>query len=479
MNDKHIKYLIVGTGPTGVATGAALIDRGITPVFIDSGSFPEKNTLDKVHVDLGGNQTINLRKNVARKTWFGDESIYVPHPGSTVSHEAGIEARSSNGVGGYSRVWGATFDFPNAYDNWPPFSAPEQVDIDAICKLVPHATTTWKDPKPNSLIGSGLIGEINAKSKKLKSNIWKHQPSKLAINVVSESRGCIACALCLTGCPTDSIWYSGDVLREWVSQGKAVLITGHHVQSYVEFENHVAVLALNSEKSIEFIAEKVVIAAGPLGTAAIIARSFPSVSPIRIHETTAIFSAGFSLRPERLDSPRHSLSQMWISRNQFMAQIYGPDSGNLIRLISRVGWLNPFRALMKPIISRMVPMICYLGQKSSSSLLVQNTGGKIFVTKGDKAKNLNAFMNLWLLSTRLLRLGVFFPWFFSEISSSGSGYHMGASFPMGHKSDFLGRLISTESKRVFIVDASVLPEIQVGSITPTAMANAYRIGRLI
>jgi choline dehydrogenase-like flavoprotein len=134
---------------------------------------------------------------------------------------------------------------------------------------------------------------------------------------------------------------------------------------------------------------------------------------------------------------------------------------------------------MKPIISRMVPMICYLGQKSSSSLLVQNTGGKIFVTKGDKAKNLNAFMNLWLLSTRLLRLGVFFPWFFSEISSSGSGYHMGASFPMGHKSDFLGRLISTESKRVFIVDASVLPEIQVGSITPTAMANAYRIGRLI
>jgi hypothetical protein len=60
------------------------------------------------------------------------------------------------------------------------------------------------------------------------------------------------------------------------------------------------------------------------------------------------------------------------------------------------------------------------------------------------------------------------------IPPTGNGYHSGASMPMGGDLiNFNGALKS--DSRIYVVDASVLPEIWAGSHTFTAMANAYRI----
>ena len=64
----------------------------------------------------------------------------------------------------------------------------------------------------------------------------------------------------------------------------------------------------------------------------------------------------------------------------------------------------------------------------------------------------------------------------SKLSKSGGGSHIGSSFPMGAKSDTLGRPLGL--KRIHLVDSSVLPSIAAQTITLTAMANAYRIGAI-
>jgi choline dehydrogenase-like flavoprotein len=83
---------------------------------------------------------------------------------------------------------------------------------------------------------------------------------------------------------------------------------------------------------------------------------------------------------------------------------------------------------------------------------------------------------LALLRRRLLFGGVFIPPIGSDFSAPGTGYHFGATLPMGTASDYLGRI--QDWKNIHIVDSSVLPFLEVGSITPTVMANAHRIARL-
>jgi choline dehydrogenase-like flavoprotein len=62
------------------------------------------------------------------------------------------------------------------------------------------------------------------------------------------------------------------------------------------------------------------------------------------------------------------------------------------------------------------------------------------------------------------------------VPQTGSGYHSGASMPMGGELiKFDGSLNSAPG--VYVIDASVLPEIWAGSHTFTAMANAYRIAK--
>ena len=64
----------------------------------------------------------------------------------------------------------------------------------------------------------------------------------------------------------------------------------------------------------------------------------------------------------------------------------------------------------------------------------------------------------------------------------GTSNHYGAQFPHSEfstvdKTDKLGRLGNL--KNVFIVDSSVLPEINTGPLTYTTMANSRRITKLI
>jgi choline dehydrogenase-like flavoprotein len=65
---------------------------------------------------------------------------------------------------------------------------------------------------------------------------------------------------------------------------------------------------------------------------------------------------------------------------------------------------------------------------------------------------------------------------FVLVPPAGNGYHSGSSMPIG--GDYVkhsGEL--RQNHNIFIVDATSLPEINAGSHTFTAMANAFRIAK--
>ena len=83
------------------------------------------------------------------------------------------------------------------------------------------------------------------------------------------------------------------------------------------------------------------------------------------------------------------------------------------------------------------------------------------------------------LKRKLFRTKVILLYFLKKEYLYGTSYHLGSQFPISSSpekfsSDTLGRVGKCEN--VHIVDASVLPEVNIGPVTKLIMANSFRIG---
>jgi len=221
------------------------------------------------------------------------------------------------------------------------------------------------------------------------------------------------------------------------------------------------------------------LACGALGTAAIVVRSGWR-DRVVVRDTATIFAAAVRLGRTKVQRrSHHGLSQWWVRRTDSVvsAQIYPPDAGNAQRLAQRAPLLERLAPrLLRAIAGRLHPVIAYVDPEQSDRLQVGLVEGEVFVDRLPRAGAQRVVKGaLRSLASVMRRGGYFLPAFAAEVSGPGTGYHSGASLPFGTETDSLGRLDGL--KRTHIVDASVLPLIEVGSVTPTVMANAARIGR--
>ena len=119
-----IKFLIVGSGPSGVAVANYLIVNGIKPTVVDGGV-----EASKINFATG-------RTDRNYKTWFGSAMSYYQPPTLNMRYNASVDTRASFARGGFSRVWGATFAFISDYSKWPTEMIPTQSDIDSIKNIL-------------------------------------------------------------------------------------------------------------------------------------------------------------------------------------------------------------------------------------------------------------------------------------------------------------------------------------------------------
>lgn len=468
-----IDWLIVGSGPSGCAAAAALIERGERPVVVDGGH---------VSTPTASPGSEHSQNEPGRKSWFGSEQAYAQTSPPQLLYARSVLARASYGVGGFSRVWGATAELQDWAD-WPEDCRPSLQDEERLWELLPRAVTSWPDeqsPGANAIPGSPSSRRVMQRLRYSKATQrWIIQPSAVAIETRPSAPGhCVPCGQCLTGCPRDAIWYSGSVIQSWAARGLVDHRPGVIVERLNEARGVVRV-AVRDPRGVRktLMARHVLVAAGALASAGIAIASGYRQSLYLKDTATAFGGIITAHRASGLDCLAHGLSQWWISDSdhRFLAQVYAPSLENSTRLAVRVPRLLRHLKVLELAALHIHPVVAYLNETESGGLVVKRSGQKIVVNVHDGGASRS--MDRWLraLSRTLRRRGLLMPVGTFEITPPGTGYHSGASLPHGVETDSLGRVAG--SRRVHFVDSSVIPTISVGSITPTVMINALRITR--
>ena len=461
--------VVIGTGPSGCAVVAALLERGVRPIVLESSfdgahSKPESGS-DSEHY-------------VGFKTWKGSDAMYRSHPYSRIRYDADLNTRAANYFGGFSRVWGATFDKYREFWRWPAGCIPMREDWEAVEALVPRSVTGVFAHESRTLALEPRLQSL-LRPEALHSR-YETRPSCLAVDTrISSPNACQLSTSCLQGCPHESIWWSGSLFEEWERTGVVRILRGRLVHSVIEENDRVTVRVQDGVGQLKMVhADQVFLAGGALGTAAVLVSS-NVVPSLTVRDSQTVFGGMLALRGARKSTIRtHSLSHMWLRdrvAENFLVQVYPPDRSHVKRLSARFP-LAPNQAL-RQLNNRLFPLIAYLDSDHSGSLRVSRVGDFIRVATIKTGDNSFLRQCIARLAAEVLKSGFVIPphLSFFDLATPGSGYHMGASLPHGPATDPWGRPHGLS--RIHVVDSSVLPHIEVGSITPTVMANAHRIAR--
>jgi hypothetical protein len=160
-----------------------------------------------------------------------------------------------------------------------------------------------------------------------------------------------------------------------------------------------------------------------------------------------------------------------------MAQIYPSSTEFIERIFSEFRIARLFSWFSRPLLHRANPIISYIDDAHSGTLAMSVKKSKIVVSVNSNPNNEFHKGELKKTAKVFRKSRYLLPVFLTRFSNPGTGYHIGASMSHGMLTNELG--VPVGSKNIHIVDASVLPNVCIGSITPTVMSNATRIARSI
>jgi hypothetical protein len=468
------RYIVIGSGPSAAAVCSHLIKNGIKPLVLDMGF-----TTNSKEIDENKLKEIDELQFQGNKKWFGLLSPYFQPSESNIVRFDKLNVCQSFNYGGFSRVWGGTFDFFSEYENWPEETIPKQTDFDEVREIVPHSVNKNSNPRENAFQGSNFALSYFQKLKK--NSRLNVDLSTLAVETTSGAENrCINLGKCITGCPQNSIWFAGDNFTYWRENHLIDYFSGYYFER-IEVSNGIEKLFFvvngKSYKIVDY--KRVFICCGAIGTGAAIIRS-GLLDYVRISDSSTSFFGAVSIKSKSNLALHHTLSQYWVEKNhpKLRAQFYSPDSANIDQIFARFPGLKFLKPLLIRQILRVHPFICYLDPKLSAGLVLRKKGEQIELIPEDDNQSIRYHkVGLRRLGLQLSRIGLFVPIFMLRIPPPGAGFHVGASLAHGELTDHTGRL--GQLRKVHIVDGSVLPSLEPGSVTPTLMANAIRIVRVL
>jgi len=461
------RVVVVGSGPSAISVCAVLIKNGVRPIVLDS-------AIDSLTEKISKFEFVN------NKTWFESAQSYARHPRSKLEIDSEYLFRGSYTFGGLSRVWGATSNFFRDFQDWPQDCIPKNEDFEFIQEILEPSQTCFTNfSSENSLHGDARSGHLfQLASKKIPYQI---NPSILAIqtNETAQNR-CGYFGKCITGCPKDAIWFAGNQILSWQKEDKIDYIPGVFIER-VEQPNYfwANCLCCTTNDVIKYAAKRIFICCG-LFPSTEIALNSGLAKKLEIKDTSTLFMGALSFKSFRnYDGKSHNLSQWVIKhpKSKFCAQLYAPSEDNKPRLRSALPKFLLNESFVHKLNNRLFPIIFYLNPSDSEGIFISKTLQTLYVSAEKSVfKKVKLSLALLQFSIQLLKIGLVVPIFAVRFTPPGSGFHSGGSLAMGAITDSLGRL--PEYERVHFVDASTLPNIEVGSITPTIMANASRIARM-
>jgi hypothetical protein len=461
--------VVVGSGPTAYAAVSALIELDRHPVVIDFGLSPRF-----------GSSRIERISSVASKS-DGMRSRVFDYPKSLISSVDGDHLPVSSARGGLSNIWGAGIlvrsenEMTKFGPVWPELDSAYK----SLLKLIPHVGINDQTSKRFPWDCGGNIAPQSMRYAKAVQNMQKIDTDVLIgwprIALKNDQNDCTRCGSCLHGCPNNLFFNSRLAIEKYALNGQCSFADGP-VLSIEHLNSCVQIRTPNETIS----GDRVYLAAGPIGTPALIQRSGLGPKEVVVKDS-AVFYCGFINRMKTNDDESEFTSSHLVAyadkpgEKDFQLAIYESNVEYISRLSSVVRLPVNLIKVPKFVVNRINAGIGFLDSSVSGNLIVRYVNGRSIVTR-NQPQDLHKRARLIVrkVSNTTKRFGVHSIPNFVLVPPVGSGYHSGASLPIGGDLiEFSGNIRG--NPRVFIVDATSLPEINAGSHTFTAMANAFRI----
>ncbi|HZJ13516.1 MAG TPA: GMC family oxidoreductase N-terminal domain-containing protein [Chthoniobacteraceae bacterium] len=521
-----LPYVVIGSGPTGVACTQALLERGKEVLMLDAGAELEParqefvDSIAALPKEKWPAETVARLKErmaptaagVPLKYLFGSDFPYRRPAAAAILQSDGVGLQPSYATGGLSRVWGAAMLPYRTVDmeSWPFGAEALAPHYRAVCELTGLAGESddleeyfplfaaSTVPLRRSRQMEALLADLRAARDALRRDGIIFGGSRLAVRARQreDQPGCEYCGMCMYGCPYGHIYDAASTVRQWADHPRFRHQRGVVVHRMVESGESVQVVAQRAEggEPISIEARRVFLAAGVISTTQILLESLSAYDrPVTIRDSQYFllpllrWRRTTGLRAE----PANTLSQIFVelldtapgSHNVHL-QLYGWNDLLDEGMKTTLGPLA-LPALVRELGRRMIVVQGYLHSDHSPGIEMR-------VSSADAASaavvhlrplpNPATRRHIRRITRKLLaqslRLKAFPLLPMLHVAKPGRGFHSGGTFPMrknpaAFESDLLGR--PHGFARVHAVDATVFPSITATTITFAAMANAHRI----
>ncbi len=501
--------IIIGSGPSGVATASSLLDRGRDVLMLDVGHRMEKPSEDLRH-RLGECEPDNwaiadreaattMRRSERSDTMhpFGSDFLFrAPDHESSWHDASSVHAlRPSFAKGGLSNGWGASV-LPyrqSDMDGWPltaddlkphyhatALLAGIAARRDALADFFPAHAIDVERPLPMSL-----------QSRKLEDILNRSRPAldRLGVSIGASRQavadGCRQCAMCLYGCPYGLIFQAGDVVDRLVAEQGLDYQAGIYVTGFEESAGGVRVFS--GDKVFE--GDRLFIATGVLPTALLMLKTMGTNASLVLKDSQHFYlpmlhgwRAGDPAR-----EPHHTLAQQFweiinpdVDAHSVHVQLYSHNDTYAADMRGRFGALaRPMKPAIEWMSRRLIVAQAFLHSDVSPSIGLAMNGDALAFRAIANPMTSAVVGRAARILARAARIGGMLPLTpLLRKGTLGSSFHCGGSLPMRAspeigETDILGT--PHGMRRVHIVDASIFPSIPASTITFTVMANAHRI----
>jgi ferredoxin len=477
-----MKIAVVGSGPAGWAATKKLLDLGheVTVFTGDIKQSDDKPDSSKSGLNDLNNKLLNGSDFPYRNFSYG--------PGKV---QKGVNVSSSFAFSGLSLVWGATM-LPYAKEDistWPINLNELDAAYSYLSKIIPIAGmrdnlarkyTPYLNENP--LFPTKRILNFLEISNSHNPRGFTFGTSRLAVTTkTSKIEGCNYCGHCLTGCPGNFIWASPEISNEHVKYFK-----NERVISIQESELDICVSTVNAHGATNAFGgfDKIFIGCGPIETFRILATSgIVELSALLIDSRTFFLPLLLGRSYPKPEKSSIALSQAFAryegaDHHPLQLQIYdySDDLIQRARKVVPLGFLIP-QKFLRLILGRLFVAIGYFDSRDSTQIRMSlQKNGDVLLEKSERRERVEEeILGKFLKKERktFRKLHMIPLSFLRRFALPGEGVHTGGWLPMGRGSDGLG--VPTKSKKIHVIDSSILPTIPAGAITFTVMANAVRI----
>ncbi|MBX4935668.1 FAD-dependent oxidoreductase [Rhizobium bangladeshense] len=496
MNGPDADFIIIGSGPAGVSAAFPLIAAGRRVLMLDAGNDVGSRDESRSVRVLGGDlESLRADDGSSPKLQTPvSRGILERFQGESGIGGVGFMPIGSLARGGLSNIWGAQISYLDADDiaNWPIDIASLQKSYERISERIGISRNAdfKRSAEGESVLPLGATAAYvlhRHRVAKPANGSFRLFPAVNAI--LSESRpGRAACDLgsdCLYGCPNGAIYNSRQDLLSLRKSPHFRLLDNMRAVSLT----HNPGWTVRTADGSSFFAPRIILAAGVLGTAALLADHLPiEEQGLRLLNSPTL--AIPLLSPQRLlrsSTPTHSLAQLGLSlrygdgiSDYVTGAIYEVGSLPAQNFINRMPLgRNAGRAAFERIAgSLLVATIYYPGDQSRSYIHRDAAAEKSLTIHGGFAEGFDILAEALKRALRRewKRLGLI-PLPGSSLAEPGVDAHFAGTLPMGASGPF-GTSADGElnfHRGLHIVDGSIIPDLSSKYITMTIMANADRI----